>query len=88
MEYECEVCGLKQELSEAVAYESGWDYPPFVGAWGIISPRTCPNCVMTDTAWWWIMHNRGEPLPENHQRTVARIQDERPREDSNLQPSP
>ena len=86
MRYECEVCGLTVSLTEAEAYESGWDYPPFIGAWGLISPRTCPDCVMTDTAWWWIMHHRGEPLPDKHQRTVLRIQDERPREDSNLQP--
>ena len=78
MKYVCEVCGIEAELTEAEAYESGWDYPPFIGAWGIVSPRTCPNCPMTETAWWYLIKNGGEDVPEKHRKTIERIIIEQP----------
>lgn len=47
----CEVCGRDEILTPAEAYSAGWDYPPKMGAFGIISPRTCPTCPMSGTAW-------------------------------------
>ena len=48
----CEVCGKEELLTSDEAYEKGWDYPPFMGEFGVLSPRTCPNCLMKDTLWY------------------------------------
>lgn len=76
MKYVCEVCEAEAELTEEEAYQSGWDYPPFIGAWGIVSPRTCPNCPMTDTAWWAAVTQPKVGLSEKHMATVKRIMEE------------
>jgi len=76
MRYECEVCNKVEELSETEAFNSGWDYPPFIGVWGIVSPRTCGDCGMQDTAWWFLTQNMGigtNQIPENHLATIKRI---------------
>lgn len=73
--YECEVCGKKEELTETEAFNAGWDYPPFVGEWGVISPRTCGNCGIHYTAWWALMED--EELTEKQLETIRRIQHER-----------
>lgn len=72
-DYLCEVCGKKASLTEDEAFKAGWDYPPFIGVWGIVSPRTCPDCDMTKTAYWHIMTEGGKALPEHHMNTVRRI---------------
>jgi hypothetical protein len=69
--YECEVCDVVEELTEEQAYTAGWDYPPFIGLWGVLSPRTCPNCLIDKTAYWAVL-TRSE-LTEKHQATIARI---------------
>lgn len=74
--YECEACGRVDESTEEEAYQAGWDYPPFIGAWGIISPRTCPNCTVEKTAYWFLMMRAPEdqgPIPEQHVTTIKRI---------------
>ncbi len=48
----CETCGKEEILSSQDGFDQGWDYPPRVGVFGIISPRTCGNCPMTTTLWW------------------------------------
>ena len=50
----CESCGREELLTSHDAYEAGWDFPPRMGAWGVISPRTCPNCAIKTTVWWAI----------------------------------
>ena len=40
----CEVCGRTEILTPEEAHSQGWDYPPKMGRFRIISPRTCPNC--------------------------------------------
>ncbi|MBR7020922.1 MAG: hypothetical protein IKI15_07690 [Lachnospiraceae bacterium] len=47
----CEVCGRTEILTPEEAHSQGWDYPPKMGRFRIISPRTCPNCMMMDTVW-------------------------------------
>jgi hypothetical protein len=47
----CESCGREGLLNSHAAYEAGWDFPPNMGAWGVISPRTCPNYSIKKTAW-------------------------------------
>lgn len=74
--YLCETCGREDELTEAEAYRIGWDYPPFIGVWGIVSPRTCPNCLIDTTAYWFLMNRKAEdpePIPERHMNTLKRI---------------
>lgn len=80
-EYECEVCGKKEWLDENDAFSAGWDYPPFIGTWGIVSPRTCADCDMTDTAWWAI--TKGLELTEKHKETIRRINAETEPMDAN-----
>jgi len=77
-EYECEGCGKKETLTERAAFDKGWDYPPFMGEWGIVSPRTCGNCGIDTTAYWYLITHAGEPMPEKHLNTVLRIQREVP----------
>ena len=48
----CEVCGKTELLSAEEAFSAGWDYPPRMGHFGVISPRTCGNCLMKDTVYW------------------------------------
>lgn len=74
MKYICEVCDTEAELEEEEAYHAGWDYPPFIGIWGVVSPRTCPNCTIEKTAYWHVMTvGASEPLSERHARTINRI---------------
>lgn len=50
----CEVCGVEKILTPEAAYDAGWDYPPKMGTFGVISPRTCGECAVNETAWWAI----------------------------------
>ncbi len=54
----CEVCGKTKIMTPEQAFEEGWDYPPKMGAFGIVSPRTCGNCNMRDTLWMAIQTGR------------------------------
>ena len=49
--YTCEVCGKAAVMTPEEAYREGWDYPPFIGQYGVVSPRTCSECPMQKTAW-------------------------------------
>lgn len=48
----CEVCGREEVLTPEEAYAAGWDYPPKMGMFGVVSQRTCPNCTIDGTVWW------------------------------------
>jgi hypothetical protein len=48
----CEVCGLELLLTPKIAYDLGWDYPPMMGQFGVISPRTCGACGIEGTVWY------------------------------------
>ena len=71
----CEVCGKTEILTPDEAFEHGWDYPPRMGSFGIISPRTCGNCPIDKTAWWDLACKNKEPknLAPHQLETVARI---------------
>lgn len=45
----CEVCGKKDYMTADEAHEAGWDYPPKIGIFGLLGPRTCGNCLLKDT---------------------------------------
>ena len=76
--YTCEVCGKTEILTPDEAYQVGWDYPPFMGSYGIVSPRTCPDCPMMDTAWAALMLKKipYEDLTEKQKEAVQRIKAE------------
>ena len=40
----CEVCGKTETLTPEEAFNEGWDYPPRMGGFGIVGPRTCGDC--------------------------------------------
>lgn len=50
----CEVCGKKAFCTAQEAFDAGWDYPPQIGKFGLLGPRTCGNCSLTDTLFWKI----------------------------------
>jgi hypothetical protein len=50
--HRCEACGLTLLLEPEQAYDLGWDYPPQMGTWGTVSPRTCGECSIEKTVWW------------------------------------
>lgn len=71
----CEVCDLKVLLTPELAYQLGWDYPPRMGEFGVISPRTCGQCGVEFTAWWAMAVDKQtiEELSDKHYATVVRI---------------
>lgn len=58
----CEVCGKKEFITDEDAFNSGWDYPPKMGFFGMLGPRTCGNCLMKDTLYWKIQTSGGLPI--------------------------
>lgn len=74
-EHLCEVCGKNEMLTADEAYEQGWDYPPRMGTWTVISSRKCGNCTINKTLWWQLAVDKVHPLdlPENHRITLERI---------------
>ena len=71
----CEVCGRTEILTPQEAYDAGWDYPPFMGSFGVVSPRTCPGCMMMDTTWAAITLKGMKPddLSDRQKKTIMRI---------------
>ena len=74
----CEVCGKDEVLTPEDAFNAGWDYPPRMGSFGIISARTCGSCGIESTVWWAIMMEKkpAEELTDAQMATVERIQAE------------
>lgn len=48
----CEVCGAKVFCTAQEAFDAGWDYPPQMGTFGLLGPRTCGGCDITSTLYW------------------------------------
>ena len=73
--HECEVCGLKVLLTPEISYSLGWDYPPRMGTWGIVTPRTCGNCGIEGTAWFALaaLKTPIEELSDRQLETIHRI---------------
>lgn len=71
----CEVCGRTEILRPAEAFAAGWDYPPRQGTFGIVGPRTCGSCPMSETVWAALMlHGRSrEDLTAAQLDALARI---------------
>lgn len=75
LQHICENCGKEEILSSEDGYKQGWDYPPKMGTFKIVSPRTCGECGITTTLWWEITCNKtpAEQLSEKHRQTLKRI---------------
>ncbi len=58
----CEVCGKKEFITDEEAFSDGWAYPPRIGFFGMLGPRTCGNCQMTDTLYWKIQTSGELPI--------------------------
>lgn len=79
----CECCGKVEIITSKKAYEQGWDYPG-EGAiypssmFGVLTPRTCGNCRITETAYWAIVveGKTTAELSENQLQAVERIMQE------------
>lgn len=71
----CEVCGVEEILAPEAAFEAGWDYPPKMGSFGVISPRVCPRCPNNRTVWWAVTVDgfTGDMLTPDQRATVERI---------------
>ncbi len=71
----CEVCGRTEILTPEEAYKQGWDYPPYMGTFGVLSARTCPNCPITETAWAALVLDKKpvRKLTEHQRETINRI---------------
>lgn len=71
----CEKCGVRAILTPQEGFNLGWDYPPKMYAFKVISPRTCGNCGIEHTVWWdTCMENKKfEELSEEQHKTIARI---------------
>lgn len=71
----CEVCGKTEILDSEEAYDLGWDYPPMLGSFGIVSARTCPSCPIDKTLWWKLVQEKIDPkdLSEKDKKTLVRI---------------
>ncbi len=59
----CEVCGKKEYITAQDAYDAGWDYPPHMGSFGLLGPRTCGNCLLKDTLYWRVNTEKKVPIP-------------------------
>lgn len=74
----CENCGKEELISVEEAFNEGWDYPPKMGKFRVISPRTCGNCTINTTLWWELEINKKsmDDLNEKQMETLIRIMNE------------
>ena len=74
----CEVCGKTEILTPEEAFNEGWDYPPRMGGFGIVGPRTCGECPINLTVWWALVSEkkRVSELSQKQRETIKRIQGE------------
>ena len=74
----CEVCGKTEILTPEEAFNNGWDYPPKMGAFGIVGPRTCGDCLIIHTAWWALISEKKKvsELSQKQKETIKKILDE------------
>ena len=77
----CECCDAKFYGTAQEAFDEGWDYPPKIGHFGMLSPRTCGKCDMTDTLFWKVQQQSlplviEKSLTEKELKTWQRIKSE------------
>lgn len=76
--HRCEVCDRTEVLEPDAAHRDGWDYPPKMYAFGVVSPRTCPHCSISETAWAAValQGKSWEELTDRQRAAVERILNE------------
>ena len=77
----CEVCGTKVFCTAQDAFDAGWDYPPQLGRFGSLGPRTCGECDITSTLYWKVQQQTlpiviESTLTEEELKTWRRIKNE------------
>ena len=74
----CEVCGKTEIMTPEEAFNGGWDYPPRMGGFGIVGPRTCGDCPINLTVWWALVSEKKSvsELSQQQRETIKRIQGE------------
>ena len=74
----CENCGKEALLTSDEGFNCGWDYPPRMGAFKIVSPRTCGECPINTTLWWALTVGKipTEQLNPKQLQTLERILNE------------
>ena len=74
----CEVCGKTETLTPEEAFNEGWDYPPRMGGFGIVGPRTCGDCPINLTVWWALVSEKKSvsELSQQQRETIKGIQGE------------
>lgn len=74
----CKVCGRTKIMTPEEAFEDGWDYPPRMGAFGVVGPGTCGDCPIILTAWWALASEKKlvSELSQKQKETIKRIQGE------------
>lgn len=58
----CEVCGKAAWITAREARDDGWRYPPHTGGFGLLGPRICGSCPLTDTLFWKVHTSGGMPI--------------------------
>lgn len=71
----CEVCQREEILTSDEAFEAGWDYPPRMGAFGVLSPRTCPDCLVSASLWWRLSQG-DRTFTEKDEELILRVVNE------------
>ena len=74
------VLRIGQKLSLIHIY-AGWDYPPKIGLFGFLGPRTCGRCSVTETLFFKVQQQKipivfEEALTEKELQTWQRIKEE------------
>ena len=59
----CEVCGKKEYITAKEAFDLGWDYPPDIGHFRVLGPRTCGVCPINATLFWRINTEKKVSIP-------------------------
>ncbi len=59
----CEVCGKKEFITAQEAFDTGWNYPPHMGHFGLLGARTCKDCLLKDTLHWRVNSEKKVPIP-------------------------
>lgn len=65
----CEVCEKSEIIDSDLAFDKGWEYPPIMSGFRILSPRTCPNCTIEKTV-WWALAMEGKSLEDLSKRQI------------------
>jgi hypothetical protein len=77
-QHTCESCGKEELLTSEESFNQGWDYPPNMGAWNVVSPRTCGQCPINNTLWWAMVVEKKnyEDLSQEQILKLIKIQNE------------